>query len=241
MPLARRLAGWNWPTKAHCFLTKSEKYLSSCNPSCCAPCRAHEFERLGGTRTIKVNVRILAATNRDLSEAVAKREFRSDLYYRLHVFPLHLPPLRERREDIPLLVRYFVNKFARRMTKQIESIPEEAMEALERWHWPGNIRELENFLERSVILSQGSSLHVPVGELCGLNGTGMDSSNGRAGNRGFPGTLEELERHYILQVLQQVGWIISGSTGAAAKLGMKRTTLQSKMLRLGITREEFGC
>jgi formate hydrogenlyase transcriptional activator len=201
----------------------------------------HEFERLGGTRTIKVNVRILAATNRDLSEAVAKREFRSDLYYRLHVFPLHLPPLRERREDIPLLVRYFVSKFARRMNKQIESIPEEAMEALERWHWPGNIRELENFLERSVILTEGTTLRVPVGELCGLNGTGMDSSNGRAGNRAFPSTLEELERQYILQVLQQAGWVISGSDGAAAMLGMKRTTLQSKMLRLGITREEFGC
>src|SRR6266480_6200622 len=128
-----------------------------------------EFERLGGTRTIHVNVRIVAATNRDLSEAVAKREFRSDLYYRLHVFPLHLPPLRERREDIPLLVRYFVQKFARRMSKQIEAIPVEAMEALERWNWPGNIRELENFLERSVILTEGARLRVPIGELCNVN------------------------------------------------------------------------
>ena len=191
----------------------------------------HEFERLGGTRTIRVNVRIIAATNRDLSDAVAKREFRSDLYYRLHVFPLHLPPLRERHEDIPLLVRYFVQKFARRMAKKIDAIPVDAMEALERWHWPGNIRELENFLERSVILTEGASLRVPVGELCNLNADG---------NRSIPGTLEELERHYILQVLRQVGGVISGPDGAAAKLGMKRTTLQSKMLRLGISKEDVN-
>jgi formate hydrogenlyase transcriptional activator len=191
----------------------------------------HEFERLGGTRTIRVNVRIIAATNRDLSAAVAKREFRSDLYYRLHVFPLHLPPLRERREDIPLLVRYFVQKFARRMAKKIDAIPGDAMEALEQWHWPGNIRELENFLERSVILTAGTSLRVPVGELCNLNADG---------NRSIPGTLEELERQYILQVLRQVGGVISGSDGAAAKLGMKRTTLQSKMLRLSISKEDVN-
>jgi formate hydrogenlyase transcriptional activator len=191
----------------------------------------HEFERLGGTRTIRVNVRIIAATNRDLSDAVAKREFRSDLYYRLHVFPLHLPSLRERHEDIPLLVRYFVQKFARRMAKKIDAIPVDAMEALKRWHWPGNIRELENFLERSVILTEGTSLRVPVGELCNLNADG---------NRSMPGTLEELERQYILQVLRQVGGVISGSDGAAAKLGMKRTTLQSKMLRLGISKEDVN-
>jgi len=191
----------------------------------------HEFERLGGTRTIRVNVRIIAATNRDLSDAVAKREFRSDLYYRLHVFPLHLPPLRERHEDIPLLVRYFVQKFARQMAKKIDAIPVDAMEALERWHWPGNIRELENFLERSVILTEGTSLRVPVRELCNLNADG---------NRPIPGTLEELERQYILQVLREVGGVISGSDGAAAKLGMKRTTLQSKMLRLGISKEDLN-
>jgi len=199
----------------------------------------HEFERLGGTRTIHVNVRIVAATNRDLSEAVAKREFRSDLYYRLHVFPLHLPPLRERREDIPLLVRYFVQKFARRMGKQIEAIPVEAMEALERWHWPGNIRELENFLERSVILTEGARLRVPIGELCSFNAMTIDANGGRPGHRPFPGTLEELERQYILQVLRQADGVISGSDGAAARLGMKRTTLQSKMVRMGITEEEY--
>lgn len=191
----------------------------------------HEFERLGGTRTIRVNVRIIAATSRDLSDAVAKREFRSYLYYRLHVFPLHLPPLRERHEDIPLLVRYFVQKFARRMAKKNDALRVDAMETLERWHWPGNIRELENFLERSVILTEGTSLRVRVGELCNLNADG---------NRSIPGTLEELERQYTLQVLRQVGGVISGSDGAAARLGMKRTTLQSKMLRLGISKEDVN-
>lgn len=147
--------------------------------------------------------------------------------------------MRERREDIPLLVRYFVRKFARRMSKQIEGIPAEAMEALERWHWPGSIRELENFLERSVILTDGPNLRVPVGE-CGANEMAIDATSKKATNGRAPGILEELERQYILQVLQQVGWVISGSHGAAAMLGMKRTTLQSKMQRLGITREEFG-
>jgi len=197
----------------------------------------HEFERLGGTRTIRVNVRIVAATNRDLADAVARRQFRSDLYYRLHVFPLHLPPLRERREDIPLLVRYFIQKFARRMNKQIEAIPAEAMQALEQWHWPGNIRELENFLERSVILTEGSSLRVPIGELCDINGSmNANSTIGKA--RPFLRTLEDLEREYISQVLRETGGVVSGSMGAAARLGMKRTTLQSKMQRLGISKEE---
>jgi formate hydrogenlyase transcriptional activator len=191
-----------------------------------------EFERLGGTRTIRVNVRIIAATNRDLSDAVAKHQFRSDLYYRLHVFPLLLPPLRERREDIPLLVRYFVQKFARRMNKHIDAIPEEAIEALERWRWPGNIRELENFLERSVILTDGPTLRVPIGELSSINGVHSKETRGAKHV-----TLEDLEREYILQVLRQTGGVISGSGGAAAKLGMKRTTLQSKMQRLGITKE----
>ncbi len=190
----------------------------------------HEFERLGSTRTIRVNVRLVAATNRELASAVTKREFRSDLYYRLHVFPVRMPALRERPGDIPLLVQYFVHKFARRMNKQIDTIPSEAMMALESWSWPGNIRELENFVERSVILSEGTVLRVPLAELRPLEA-----------ESGFrKGTLEELEREYILQVLRQVGGVIAGSNGAAAKLGMKRTTLQSKMQRLGIEREEYG-
>lgn len=187
-----------------------------------------EFERLGGTRTIKVDIRLIAATNRDLAKSVSSHEFRSDLYYRLHVFPVRLPPLRERGKDIPLLVRYFVQKFAKRMNKHIDAIPEEAMRALQTWMWPGNVRELENFIERSVILTQGTTLSVPLAELH----TKIDS-------RSRDATLEALEREHILRVLRETGGVIAGMHGAAARLGMKRTTLQSRMQKLGITREEY--
>jgi formate hydrogenlyase transcriptional activator len=200
-----------------------------------------EFERLGGTRTIRVNVRILSATNRDMAKAVRAYEFRSDLYYRLHVFPIRLPSLRDRRGDIPLLVNFFVQKFARRMNKNIEVVPLEIMHALEQWEWPGNIRELENFMERSVILTNGPTLRVPVSELVAVADSqppGTQLGSGPAGTA--QGTLEELERRYIVQVLRQSMGIVSGSHGAAARLGMKRTTLQSKMLRLGIGRDEYA-
>jgi formate hydrogenlyase transcriptional activator len=188
-----------------------------------------EFERLGGVRTIRVNLRLIAATNRDLAKSVAEREFRSDLFYRLHVFPVTLPPLRERGRDIPLLVRYFVQKFARRMNKQIETIPSEVMDALTRWEWPGNVRELENFIERSVILSPGTVLNVPLSELRSVSeGLRHDA------------TLENLEREHILRVLRETGGVISGMQGAAIRLGLKRTTLQSKMQRLGIRRADYG-
>jgi formate hydrogenlyase transcriptional activator len=187
-----------------------------------------EFERLGGVRTIRVNLRLLAATNRDLGKSVTAREFRSDLYYRLNVFPLLMPPLRERGKDIPLLVRYFVQKFSRRMNKQIETIPGEAMDALARWEWPGNVRELENFIERSVILSEGTILKVPLSELRSIyEGAGHDT------------TLESLEREHILRVLRETGGVIAGLQGAAARLGMKRTTLQSRMLKMGISRRDY--
>ena len=200
-----------------------------------------EFERLGGTRTIRVDVRILAATNRDVSKAVANHEFRSDLYYRLHVFPIRLPALRQRAEDIPVLVHYFVQKFALRMNKRIESIPAETMRALEQWQWPGNIRELENFMERSVILTDGPNLRVPVDELGAISEPQRSEAHHRvAASISSHGTLEELEREYIVQVLRQSAGVVSGSNGAAARLGMKRTTLQSKMQRLGISREEYA-
>ena len=189
----------------------------------------HEFERLGGVRTIKVNVRVIAATNRDLAQAVGSYEFRSDLYYRLNVFPIRLPALRDRVGDIPVLVRYFVQKFARRMGKNIESIPGEIIHELEQWHWPGNIRELENFLERSVILTQGAALFAPMAEL-------RVALPERA--KSFD-TLESFEREHILRTLRKSGGVISGIRGAAARLGMKRTTLQSRMQKLGITREEY--
>ncbi len=185
-----------------------------------------EFERLGSTRTIRVNVRVVAATNRDLAQMVEEQTFRSDLYYRLKVFPITVPPLRERAEDIPLLVRHFAQKFALRMKKRIDTIPAEAMKALQAYHWPGNIRELENFIERAVILSSGSDLFVPLAEL---------KRPAPAGN-GSITTLEDAERDHILKTLRETHWVIGGSSGAAAKLGMKRTTLQSKMQKLGISR-----
>jgi formate hydrogenlyase transcriptional activator len=186
-----------------------------------------EFERLGSTRTIRVNVRILAATNRDLDHMVEEQRFRSDLYYRLKVFPITVPPLRERPEDIPLLVRHFAQKFAQRMKKRIETIPSEAMKALQAYDWRGNVRELENFIERAVILTQGPDLFVSLAEL--------KRPPSHTTNSGTT-TLEQAEREHILKALLESDWIIGGPAGAAAKLGMKRTTLQSKMQKLGISR-----
>jgi formate hydrogenlyase transcriptional activator len=194
-----------------------------------------EFERLGSTRTIPVDVRLLAATNRDLTRMVADREFRSDLYYRLRVFPITVPPLRERAEDIPILVHYFAQKHAERMHRRIEIIPPEAMEALIRWRWPGNVRELENIIERAVILSPGPVLRIPLAELAPVEGD-EDSS----GDRNSSGTLENTEREHILRILRETRGIIGGPKGAAARLGLKRTTLNSKMRKLGITREEIS-
>jgi formate hydrogenlyase transcriptional activator len=185
-----------------------------------------EFERLGGTRTLRVDVRVVAATNRDLAQMVEDRTFRSDLYYRLNVFPVVVPPLRERAEDIPLLVRYFAQKHARRMDRHIETIPADEMEALTRYYWPGNVRELENLIERAVILSRGPALHVPLPE---------DRLSGDA-SAASAVTLEAAEREHILRALRHSNWIIAGPGGAAARLGLKRTTLQSRMSKLGISR-----
>jgi formate hydrogenlyase transcriptional activator len=185
-----------------------------------------EFERLGSTRTQRVDVRVVAATNRDLGHMVEEQKFRSDLYYRLKVFPITVPPLRERAEDIPALVRHFAQKFALQMKKRIETIPAEAMKALQAYPWPGNVRELENFIERAVILTSGSDLRAPLSELKVL----VPPSNSS------PKTLEDAEREHILKALRDANWTIGGAAGAAARLGMKRTTLQSKMQKLGIIR-----
>jgi PAS domain S-box-containing protein len=188
-----------------------------------------EFERLGSNKAIPVNVRLVAATNRDLAKMVAEGQFRSDLYYRLRVFPILLPALRERREDIPLLVRYFVDRHAKRLYRKIETIPDEAMRALTRWDWPGNIRELENFIERAVILTKGPVLRPPLGELERPEEASpvQDSS------------LEETERRHILHVLREAKGKIGGPGGAAARLGLIRTTLNSKMKKLGIERKDY--
>ncbi len=182
-----------------------------------------EFERLGSARTQKVDVRLVAATNRDLEKMIENREFRSDLYYRLNVFPIRIPPLRERPEDIPLLVRYFTQKYARRMEKQIESIPAAAMKKLSSWRWPGNIRELENFIERSVILTHGFTLQVPVGELANHGNTPASSQPTNTN-----------ERDKILRILKETKGRVAGADGAAARMGIKRTTLISRMKKLGI-------
>jgi formate hydrogenlyase transcriptional activator len=188
-----------------------------------------EFERLGGTRTISVNIRLIAATNQDLAREVSEKHFRSDLFYRLNVFPIRIPPLRERADDIPLLVRYFMHKFASRMGKMIDSVPSETMQAFCSWHWPGNVRELENFIERSVILTEGPVLRAPLAELKTF--TEEDDEDA--------GTLEHLEREYIVRALREAGGVIAGNRGAAARLGLKRTTLQSRIQRMGISREEY--
>lgn len=185
-----------------------------------------EFERLGSTKTIRVNVRLIAATNRDLKSLVEAKQFRSDLYYRLNVFPVTVPPLRERPEDIPILVRYFTQHYAVRMKKNIQTVPAKTLDLLFRYAWPGNVRELENLVERSVILTQGTDLEVPISELQAESRLAAASTT----------TLEEAEREQILRALREAKWVIGGPVGAAARLGLKRTTLQSKMQKLGIAR-----
>jgi formate hydrogenlyase transcriptional activator len=184
-----------------------------------------EFERLGSNQTIRVDVRVVAATNQDLAQLVAHKQFRADLYYRLNVIPLFLPALRERAEDIPLLVEYFVRKFSARFDKPIEEIPEEIMDLLKAHDWPGNIRELQNFIERSVVLSPSSVLRPALMEL-----REIAKHPSKAASR----TLAEAEREHIEEVLKQTGWLIGGRDGAAARLGLPRTTLIYKMRKLGI-------
>ncbi len=188
-----------------------------------------EFERVGGTRTIPINVRLVAATNRDLAKMVSAGQFRSDLYYRLRVFPITIPPLRERRDDIPLLIRYFLSSHSKRMARHIETIPAHTMQTLVKWHWPGNVRELENFIERSVILSPGPVLRAPLAEL-----EAVEESP-----RPVDANLEAAEREHILRILRQCKGMIGGANGAAERLGLKRTTLNSKMKKLGIKRRDY--
>jgi formate hydrogenlyase transcriptional activator len=184
-----------------------------------------EFERLGSTRTQQVDVRVVAATHRDLKQMVEEGTFRNDLYYRLHVFPLAVPALRDRREDIPFIVRHFVDKYSQRMKRQIETISPRTMEVLEDYAWPGNVRELQNFIERAVILSPGTSLRAPLDELTQET---VHSSPTHLS------TLEEMEREHVLRALKESNWITGGPKGAAAKLGMKRTTLAYRIRKLGI-------
>ena len=231
--IAQRIGRFEFGHRGTIFLDEVGDIPLELQPKLLRVLQEQEFERLGSVRTTRVDVRVVAATNVDLAQKVAANQFRSDLYYRLNVFPITIPPLRERKEDIPVLVRYFAQKYARRMKKPIEAIPMKAMAALTDYHWPGNVRELENFIERSVILSHAPELQIPLGELRGRLKipvtVPLQASDGIA-------TLEHAEREHIIRALREAEWTVGGPKGAAMRLGMKRTTLQSRIKKLGIAR-----
>jgi len=230
--IARKIGRLELAHEGTLFLDEVGELPLDLQPKLLRALQEREIERLGGNRSIPVNVRLIAATNRDLTRMVAEKQFRSDLYYRLKVFPVVAPPLRERASDIPILVRHFVSKHSRRMGKNIETIPEATMQALSRWKWPGNIRELENFLERAVILTRGPVLHVPIAELETEDEEEQSAAPESA-------TLQEAERDHILRALREAGGQIGGPDGAAARLGLKRTTLNSKIKKLSIMRSDY--
>ena len=228
--IARRIGRFELANRGTIFLDEIGDIPLELQPKLLRVLQEREFERLGSTRTLHTDARLIAATNANLAERVNDRRFRSDLYYRLNVFPVMVPPLRERREDIPCLVRHFLEKYMRRMNKRIEAIPATAMRAMAEYHWPGNVRELENFIERSVILSCDSELQPPLTELAQQRNSSTTLSDSNSTTR------REAEREHILRALRDTKWKIGGSAGAAARLGMKRTTLGSLVKRLGIER-----
>jgi formate hydrogenlyase transcriptional activator len=230
--IARKIGRLELAHEGTLFLDEIGEMPLDLQPKLLRALQEREIERVGGNRPIPVNVRLIAATNRDLGKMVAEKQFRSDLFYRLKVFPIFAPSLRDRAGDIPILVRHFVAAHSRRMGKVIETIPDEVMEALARWRWPGNIRELENFLERAVILTRGTALYVPMAEL------EMDEEGEDSAQAASP-TLHAAEREHILRVLRETKGQIGGDDGAAARLGLKRTTLNSKLKKLGIERSDY--
>ena len=226
--ITQRIGRFELANRGTVFLDEIGEIPLELQPKLLRVLQEREFERLGSTRTLRTDTRLVAATNRDLESMVSEQKFRADLFYRLNVFPIRVPPLRERPEDIPLLVRHFVQQFSRRSNKNIESISSDTMKALVRYDWPGNIRELQNVIERAVIVSAGSVLNVAIDDVRprgnAERGSGTDMRT----------MLEETERRQILNALEQSRWIVSGPNGAAAALGMKRSTLQSRMQKLGI-------
>ena len=226
--IAQKIGRFELADKGTLFLDEVGDIPPGLQPKLLRVLQEQEFERLGSTRTHQVDVRLVAATNRNLPDMVKRNEFRSDLYYRLNVFPVPLPPLRQRREDIPALVEHFVDIYARRMSKQIDEISPETMSELASYPWPGNIRELQNFIERSVILTSGSVLESPVASL--RNAAEAESLG--------PITLEDAEREHIRKILGQSRWVVAGPNGAAARLGIKRSTLYFRMQKLGISRSK---
>lgn len=248
--LTQKIGRFEFADRGTLFLDEVGDLPLELQPKLLRVLQEQEFERLGGNRTLRVDVRVVAATNTDLAALVAERKFRSDLYYRLNVFPIHVPPLRERPEDVPLLVRYFVQKFSRRQNKTVAYVPADVMDALVNYPWPGNVRELENLIERAVLLSPGKELRVPLAELKEFSPSSVFNGPPSEPPRLLPAspppaakqaaaslsTLDDAQRQHILQVLRQTRWRIAGPNGAAAILGMKRTTLQARMRKLGIQR-----
>lgn len=247
--LTQKIGRFEFADRGTLFLDEVGDLPLELQPKLLRVLQEQEFERVGDNRTIRVDVRVVAATNTDLTRLVAEKKFRSDLYYRLNVFPIQIPPLRERPEDVPLLVRYFVQKFSRLQSKTVEYVPAPVMEAMVNYPWPGNVRELENLIERAVLLSPGKELRVPLAEFKENNSV---AANFSAGSIDLPlsvqpsssrdpssapvSTLDDAQRQHILHVLKQTQWRISGPRGAAAILGIKRTTLQARMRKLGIKR-----
>ena len=226
--ISARIGRFELANRGTVFLDEVGEIPLELQPKLLRVLQEREFERLGSSRTLRSDARLIAATNRDLAALAAEQRFREDLFYRLNVFPITVPPLRERREDIPMLVRHFAQQFARRMKKGIETIPTETMEALTRYDWPGNIRELQNLIERAVILSPGQTLEVPA---AALNGRSPAVVRADAVE-----TLQEADRRHILAALERSNWVLAGPNGAAARLGVKRSTLQFRMRKLGIVR-----
>jgi formate hydrogenlyase transcriptional activator len=227
--IGQRIGRFELASQGTIFLDEISEISVELQPKLLRVLQEREFERLGSSRTLHTDARLIAATNRDLSAMVEEQKFRSDLFYRLNVFPIYVPPLRDRKEDIPFIVRHFAQHFARNMTKNIDTISTETMSALVHYPWPGNIRELQNVIERAVILSKGPVLKVSLSDLRAKTSDTNGHTNGTA-------TLEEIERRHILSVLEQANWVFAGPNGAAAKLGIKRPTLQFRMQKLGITR-----
>jgi formate hydrogenlyase transcriptional activator len=236
--IAQRVGRFELAHRGTVFLDEIGEVPLELQPKLLRVLQEREFERLGSSRTLRTDARLIAATNRDLEAMVEDQKFRSDLYYRLNVFPVRVPPLRERPDDIPLLVRHFVQQFSRRTNRSIDTIPSDTMTALVRYDWPGNIRELQNVIERAVILSKGPVLKVPIDDLKPrAAGTESESESGHGDIRGV---LADTERKQILSALEQANWIVAGPNGAAIRLGMKRSTLQSRMQKLGLRISRSG-
>src|SRR5256712_8566555 len=236
--IAQRIGRFELAQRGTIFLDEVGELPLEVQPKLLRVLQEREFERLGSSRTLRTGARLIAATNRDLEAMVAEQKFRSDLFFRLNVFPVHVPALRERQGDIPLLVRHFTQQFSRRMNRVIETVPSAAMDALSRYHWPGNIRELQNVIERAVIVSTGPTLNIDVSDLkfSKADLPAKKPASPKSTNGALRSVLEETERQEILKALKESDWVVSGPNGAAAHLAMKRSTLQLRMQKLGITR-----